>query len=88
MVYTSEFILLDKKVRGCQNKETVQECEAKKYLDNMMNTCNCTPYHLINGSKNVSKVLGAFYMVFINPDNNKVFSKLFTMGANHNIKST
>ena len=54
MVYTSEFILLDEKVRGCQNKETVQECETKKYLDNLIKTCNCTPYHLMNGNKNVS----------------------------------
>ena len=57
---TNEFILLDEEVRKCQDSENVQECETKKYLDNAMNTCNCTPYHLIDAANDVSIVLFSF----------------------------
>ena len=46
MTGTEDFFNLDVEVRQCQNKESVLECQAKKYLEMGKEKCECVPHHL------------------------------------------
>ena len=52
---TEDFDGLSLEVKNCQNKETVLECEAKKYLELGRKKCGCIPHHLRSFSLTVSQ---------------------------------
>ena len=53
MTGTKDFFSLDVAVRQCQNKESVIECQAKKYLEMGKKKCKCVPHHLKTFSRKV-----------------------------------
>ena len=61
---TKEFIKLAEKAGQCQNKETKENCQTRKYLTQGMETCSCTPYKLRNFTKMVSTyfLIGAVFL--------------------------
>ena len=42
---TDSFLSLDKDIRGCQ-EESYDECTTRKYMNTLMNKCQCLPFHL------------------------------------------
>ena len=54
MAGSEDFDDLPVEIRKCQNRETVLECEAKKYLDLGRKKCGCIPHHLKSFSTAVS----------------------------------
>ena len=42
---TNSFLSLDKDIRGCQ-EESNDECTTRKYMNTLMNKCQCLPFHL------------------------------------------
>ena len=50
---TKGFLSLAEKVKNCQNEETLNECQTKKYISVGLEKCNCTQYELRNFSKMV-----------------------------------
>ena len=56
---TEGFLSLDDKVKKCQSKESVLECEANAYLDSGRKKCGCVPYHLMSFSTTVSQITGS-----------------------------
>ena len=40
---TDSFMSMDKDVRGCQ-KESYDECTTRKYINALMNKCQCLPF--------------------------------------------
>ena len=53
---TEEFHGLDEGIKHCQSRETIQECQAREYIKNGLDTCKCTPYAMRNYSKTVSYI--------------------------------
>ena len=51
---TEAFMLLDEDDRKCQGEESLQECEAKEYIEMGKARCECIPYHLISNFETVS----------------------------------
>ena len=43
---TSAFLTLDRAVTGCQNVESLAQCNNRKFLDQLRSTCNCYPPNL------------------------------------------
>ena len=43
---TSSFLTLDRAVTGCQNVESLAQCNNRKFLDQLRSTCNCYPPNL------------------------------------------
>ena len=38
---TDDFLSLDEEIRGCQNRESFDECTSRKYLNEMSQKCGC-----------------------------------------------
>ena len=45
---TEDFLELDMKSRKCQQRETFESCTTRKYLEKVVQECNCVPYRLRN----------------------------------------
>ena len=43
---TNEFLSLDEKDIGCQNDETINDCETREYVDVLMSQCKCLPFSI------------------------------------------
>ena len=43
---TSACLTLDRAVTGCQNVESLAQCNNRKFLDQLQATCNCYPPNL------------------------------------------
>ena len=43
---TDEYMGLDENIRKCQNKETLEDCTTRQYIDTIQKECNCIPYSL------------------------------------------
>ena len=54
---TDSYLSMDKDVRGCQ-KESYDECTARKYRNALMNNCQCLPFQLIQSKKVGKRLLG------------------------------
>jgi hypothetical protein len=50
---TDNFLKMDEGVKKCQNRESLQECQATQYMRKGLEECKCTPYELRNYSKTV-----------------------------------
>ena len=44
---TDSYMGLDQDVRGCQNKETYNDCTTKVYIDTVIDTCGCLPFNIM-----------------------------------------
>ena len=58
MTGTEDFFNLDVEVRKCQNRESLLECQAKKYKEIGKKECQCVPYQLRSFFIKVSHVFG------------------------------
>ena len=47
---TDSFMSMDKDVRGCQ-KESYDKCTTTKYINALMNECQCLPFQIIQSNK-------------------------------------
>jgi len=47
---TDSYLALDKETRGCQ-KESFDDCTTRKYLNALMNKCQCLPFHILQTKK-------------------------------------
>ena len=54
---TDSFMSMDKDVRGCQ-KESYDKCSTTKYIDALMNECQCLPFQMIQSNKVSNNLLG------------------------------
>ena len=45
---TKDFLTLDEYVIGCQNRESINECRSRQYIDTLLKTCGCLPFGLID----------------------------------------
>ena len=43
---TDAYLGLDQGVRGCQTKESLNNCTTRHYIENLLNKCNCLPFAL------------------------------------------
>ena len=50
---TSSYLGLSPSIRGCQNKESLEECTTELHKKSIMNKCKCLPSHFSNGSQKV-----------------------------------
>ena len=50
---SEEFLDLSDEDKGCQTKETVVDCKARKYLEAGRRNCSCIPFHLMSHSVTV-----------------------------------
>ena len=50
---TNSFLSLDKDIRGCQ-EESYDECTTRKYVNDLMNKCQCLPFQFRVTNKVVS----------------------------------
>ena len=41
---TDDFLTLDKSFINCQNTETSMDCETRKYIDAIKQSCKCLPF--------------------------------------------
>ena len=48
---TDDFLTLDKTVIKCQNEESLQDCETRKYIDTMVEQCKCLPFAIRNDNE-------------------------------------
>ena len=54
---TDSFMSMDKDVRGCQ-KESYNKCTTTKYINALMNKCQCLPFQMIQSNKVSNNLLG------------------------------
>ena len=47
---TDIFLNMNEDKKGCQNKETLEECTSRKGLKKILDQCGCIPYKLANFS--------------------------------------
>ena len=47
---TGIFLNMNDEKKGCQNKETLEECTSKQGLTKIIDQCGCIPYKLANFS--------------------------------------
>lgn len=70
---TDAFLSYDESVRGCQNIESLQNCQTKALIDEIDQDCNCMPFHMRNISKNEDFCdetgLKCFSKILSNPTN-------------------
>ena len=53
---TDSFLGLDQNVKECQNKEALEECKTRHYIDGLLQQCECLPFRIrINKKVSVSK---------------------------------
>ena len=48
---TDEFLTLDKTTMNCQNKESLQDCETREYIQALIEQCKCLPFPIRNADK-------------------------------------
>ena len=48
---TEDFLSLDKTIIECQNDESLQDCKTRKYIDTMVEQCNCLPFAIRNDNE-------------------------------------
>ena len=48
---TDDFVTLDKTIRNCQNDISLQDCQTRKYIDEMVKNCKCLPFGIRNGKE-------------------------------------
>ena len=48
---TDDFLTLDKSIIKCQNEESLQDCKTRKYIDTMVEQCNCLPFAIRNDNE-------------------------------------
>ena len=44
---TDSYLGLDENVRGCQNKESLDNCKTKHYIETLLQKCGCLPFSII-----------------------------------------
>ena len=54
---TEDFLTLDKTIIKCQNEESLQDCKTRKYIDTMVEQCNCLPFGIRNNIEVLSTPL-------------------------------
>ena len=47
---TNSFLSMNKDARGCQ-KESFDECTTRKYINTLINQCQCLPFQIIDSKK-------------------------------------
>ena len=52
---TDEYLGLDQKVRGCQNKESHDNCTTSHYIDTILEQCGCLPFNIRLSEKVLNK---------------------------------
>ena len=45
---TDDFLTLDKTIINCQNEETLQDCQNRKYSNTLTEQCKCLPFAIRN----------------------------------------
>ena len=45
---TDDFLSLDKTIINCQNKESLEDCKTRKYIDILLEQCKCVPFAIRN----------------------------------------
>ena len=63
---TDEFLNLDKIIKQCQNDESLEDCKTRKYIDTLLNQCNCLPFAIRNNKKVfelLSDKISIFYLL-------------------------
>ena len=45
---SDEFLTLDKSKINCQNKESLQDCITKKFMNSLSEECKCLPFGIQN----------------------------------------
>ena len=48
---TDDFLTLDKTIIHCQNEESLQDCKTRKYIDTLVEQCECLPFAITNDNK-------------------------------------
>ena len=48
---TKSFYTLDETVRQCQNKESMEQCRQRIFLETAMNDCKCLPFKIMSFGK-------------------------------------
>ena len=49
---SDEFLSLDKAIIKCQNKESLQDCQTREYIDAAIEKCYCIPFAIVDSLKN------------------------------------
>ena len=53
---TEAFLGLDQNIRNCQNVETYEDCSTRKYMEKILELCNCLPFQYHSTEKVVNKI--------------------------------
>ena len=61
---TDEFLTLDKSIISCQNDESLEDCQTRKYVDTLVEHCNCLPF-AIRESNSVTVLMLSFMLGFL-----------------------
>ena len=48
---TDDFLSLDRTIIKCQNEESLQDCQTRKYFDTMVEQCKCLPFAIRNDNE-------------------------------------
>ena len=48
---TNEFLTLEKSIMNCQNYESLEDCQSRKYIEAMVKHCNCLPFGTTSKNK-------------------------------------
>ena len=48
---TKDFLRLDDDVKNCNSRESLEECQTRKYLEELDDKCSCVPYRLRDYNK-------------------------------------
>ena len=48
---TDEFLNLDQNIRMCQNGESLQNCQTRKYIDELVKKCKCLPFAISHANE-------------------------------------
>ena len=74
---TDSFLGLDKDVINCQNRESLNECKTREYINTLNNQCGCLPSAISD------KVIIYLYLFLL--DNSARYNKEFTPILDTNI---
>ena len=53
---TKSYYTLDENVRQCQNREPLEQCRQRIFLETALTKCKCLPYRLMSFAKVDSEV--------------------------------
>ena len=77
---SDDFLTLDKTIRNCQNVESLQDCQTRKYIDASIEQCKCLPFTI----RDFNQVLFQFllflrapFILILGPLSNNRTTKLF-----------